>query len=369
MSEHIAPTAARYLDPRLSRGLVRQEAKGLIKDLDEAFDAYMMTVMPAQRYFAIGKKLPEDFLRNVERKARKLAAEAPAFMSFEVEATLAAMHKSRQVVKSTSLQIAPALNDNFRVEALRVLVSRSSLVVAGMGSPLIFTRHLAERILQRRRHELSAKPVREIGDALSRSIGLIALAARAAHALPERRLSIPYEDGLILGEIDYEEGSPLAVTIFDKDGKTELDREIYIALFPAGRTTPLDKSGSLTFKANTFIGPREMRPEQVALRDKLLVISMRHAPMIKLLATQTLHPKTPGFDDVHGSVTEDDLNLLLAAHTEIEELFKVAGWAKAMGNSAGMPARFFSMRDVFDERKKSARENFSDEEVGWHPIT
>lgn len=147
----------------------------------------------------------------------------------------------------------------FTVDALFAYASPDEFASEIRPFPFTYGAHVCERFLSRRGDAWNDAG-HVIGKALVEKTALLAVLMHPAALLPERRLAIPFGQGLLLGVVDTGE-DPYGGFIVDGDGWTDLaPATVRHALPPEG--CPLPRMRPLSWMASTYIGPMEMAPPQ-----------------------------------------------------------------------------------------------------------
>jgi len=356
----------RRLDEKLSRGLVRQEVREIDRDLNELVRRLRGVMNPAMTKIGRGQKITDRDLGSIDSAFRDVLADRAKYLEGAAVRDLRSLQSRNHFAQARVLNIVP--NDartEFSLGAARFLVEPRRVVIAALTMPLSFSGHLAERLLQRRRSEISAKPVTSVGQSMAESTGLLAFAIRIASKYPERRLAIPYEEGLILGEVrEAEPHSMFDIVEFTHEGgERNVPFLVPTAFTPVGQKIVFSEGRILEFSGRTFIGRDEMYPDQEDLHAVWTDFARRHAPAVGLMARFCLWP---GLTDRELDLMWDDeatkgvgMSHLEAACEEAEQILCNPGIARAMGNSAP-PANPPDSFLVEGRRKRKLEEDILD---------
>jgi hypothetical protein len=156
--------------------------------------------------------------------------------------------------------------------ATRLFASRKTAVFETFRTPFSWTRHAAGRLYQRVDREKAAN--RSIAEAvLYNSLVLTAACDLAFDDGLPKRIALPCKNGLLLGEahgIVFPEGASV-ITSYDKNRRSVLHGAPRSA-----SAVDLGEDTTVGWRAITFIGENEMRPEQVEYADRWIRIVKDH---------------------------------------------------------------------------------------------
>ncbi len=256
----------RYVDTKLARGVLRQEMRGLRggramhRISAEILDRRLMPT------FRRGGKLSERDMDGVMADLAPRFRAAPTCLDVYLAKSRRPLTPSKayRYVSGCFLDLAEA--GVAHLTTVRVRVSPRGCHAAWSTTPFSFLEHAAERLLQRLPVDKPRDPLMTLGRAIQGSASLLVAALRPAFALPNRALAVPFGEGLLLGEVRVRPSTELACNGFEIDDGTIRPMGVAClnaALLPDGGTAGLDLGRNLHLVAKTYVGPRELRPEQV----------------------------------------------------------------------------------------------------------
>ena len=352
------------VDPSLSRGILKGELReiALCGDLQERLEGIVARSVLSRT--AAGKRLDPLAMQGVVNQV--VSAFGTHKSCLDVQQIRSRRHfNAKRDFRYVLARLIDTERPGFGVlSCIRVKVHPHGCVFTNADTPFSFHQHAAERLLQRIPGDWPRNPMATMAKALQDSVDFLALSLRLAYALPNRSLGIPFMEGMLLGDV-------VLIPVEDVKGRTviaEMDlyagsvqQALTAALVPDVHDSLPGLTHTLTFRAKTFIGPRELGPDQVRFVREVRDLVARHERGLKF----------DGWMATHLCMTREEMDDFLAmermprmedeafdaAYEDLVALFRSPNTLSAIGASGPLMRDVPSYREV---RRERARERAPD---------
>lgn len=355
----------RFVDEKISRGVLNSELRSIAASGDVVHFAEDVIFDKVRPHTFNGRRLgPGEINGVVDRLVEAFKAHR-ACIDVSQRRARKPLIPSKDYRYVTGQFIDSSIPGTGTIMSVRVKIFQRGYSLNVCDTPFSFHRHAAERLLQRLPEDKPRDPMATIGKALQASASFLTPSLRWAHAIPNQALAVPFLGGLLLGEVRAVPFEHLRCETVRTQRANVDDRKrvgLHAALGPEaydGRNGAPDLY--LTFRAKTYVGPRELRPEQRAFVERVKEFMDRHGEAFAY----------EGWVALHGAATQEELadakelgivpNLneegFERGYGDLRRLFQDRGVLSAMGAS-GPPAHdVVSFRKAAVMRSQERREN------------
>jgi hypothetical protein len=289
------PPLPRHVDPKLSKGVVRQEIRGLgsLRALTESVHAYLHAevMLPTAK----GRSLSSAHLWRVsERIAEDFAALGSCIhVERRRPARVGLPSKAFRYVAGHFVQHRG--DGTAAIQTLRVKVTPKGCTISWGGSPITFLDHAAERLLQRLPEDKPRDPLCTIGVVLHEAAGFLVPSLRIADAGKDKNLAVPFGDGILLGEVVRVPVASLDAGSLFQEGNGMRPgglRAIPMPLVPVS-SNGKDVTEVLVLLTKTYVGPNELGSSRKYFLAKAREFIARNGHAFEADGLGALYPQAP----------------------------------------------------------------------------
>lgn len=269
------------VDGKLARGLALAELRKLLRDqspqdslpLNDHRHPVGVAIKPIMWRYATGRLPDESFTDRV------LGA-IDAYFDGRPGSVLSQRIDSPETRLRSYVHVSASGTEHRPIAQVRfALLDVTPLYVTLRDRMLLeVTGHALERFHLRTRSGLRRNILEQIARASLSRLSLLDFIADFASVTENPRIAIPLEDGLALASFRKDVSRPLDIKLMQG-----IDREIY-------RDNGEGRATSVA-RIDTFIGPLEMGPNQVRLRDDLVALEAKWAKDLEFISRFTAKPE------------------------------------------------------------------------------
>lgn len=331
------------IDTKLARGLALAEIRDIVKatqqvhvlPLRDPAHPIHKVMKPLLYRYATGRRPDKAFVDRVTRLVDDIyEGQAGTIYSFKSDPEPDKLPKFERTYIHLGAT-GPTTYPMIAIKSASVGMAKGYIMISEMKIAEIGL-HALERYHMRTRLDLDRSALRNFGNSMSKRMGLIEMISQHCEDLAGLRAPIPLADGLALGsflpaarrDAFYIQAQPFEARI-----PNWLAQELAEDDEPDDRDDKLDEMMDTfrhTYRIQTFIGPREMRPDQIALREALLDFERTHE---KELAFRSLVLVAP-FDAAEKMQADDTRGFGVISGRALEALLTDPAHVRAMANVA-----------------------------------
>lgn len=358
----MSPPLPKFVDEKIARGVLNGELRGIVASGDIVVFAQDVLGDQVVRYTCNGQRLKPNDLQAVTDRLAQAFADHRACIDVAQRRARKPLIPAKDYRYVTG-QFIDTSNPGFgTVMAVRAKVFPRGCSLNVSDTPFSFHHHAAQRLLERLPEDKPRDPMATIGKAFQSSANFLTPAMRLAYALPNQSLGVPFLGGLLLGEVRSIPSSALrCATIriqrmnIDESGEASF----HGALIPDTDDHVADPENYLTFRVKTYVGPRELRPEQKDFVEKVESFMASHKAAFGFEGWMAMHgaASIEELDDAieMSLLPKLDVDAFEAGYADLARLFADPRFLSAMGAS-GPPIREVESYRAVLERKHDERD-------------
>lgn len=359
----MAPPLPKFVDEKIAKGVLNGELRGIVASGDIVTFSQDVLAEQVVQYTCNGKRLKPDELQAVTDRLGQAFCAHKACIDVSQRRARKPLIPAKDYRYVTGQFIDTSNPGCGTVMAVRAKVFPRGCSLNVSDTPFSFHHHAAQRLLERLPEDKPRDPLATIGKAFQSSANFLTPAMRLAYALPNQALGVPLLGGLLLGEVRSIASSSLRCASIriqrmniDESGETNF----HGALIPDTDDREEDPENYLTFRVKTYIGPRELRPEQRAFVESVEGFMAAHRTAFGFEGWMAMHgaASIEELDDAveMSLLPKMDADAFEAGYADLTRLFADHRFLAAMGASGPLVREVESYRSVLERRHAEKEE-------------